>query len=291
MKKMLLLVLILLVSACTDSGSSSSTKWRTGTDGIVMNFVDNSPPSQVIGAQQVHVIVEYYNRGAHELTDARFYLTGYDPNILGFSQTGSPRLPLPGKSIYNPQGSYMDAISWTATVNSPQRVDSFVQDLTVTACYKYQTIASPEICVDPQKFDYTAATKCGFTVRNLGSSQGGPVAVTDVKQKSTNNRILLEITIENKGRGTPFTGQTDRCHTALQYSNINTVYVQSVSLGGNRNFHCLPGNQVRLNNGRGFVVCETPMPGGTYFVSPLVITLDYGYRQSMSRSLTVVNVN
>ncbi|MBN2367626.1 hypothetical protein JXC34_01305 [Candidatus Woesearchaeota archaeon] len=286
-----LMALLLVLGSCTDGGSQSGeSNWRTGSEGIKMNFVSNSPPAEVLNGQEVNVIVEYTNKGAQDLYNAFFYLTGYDSTILPFTMTDSPSLPLYGKSAFNPDGSYSDFVGWRATANPPSDVDSLQQDILVTACYSYSTIANPEICIDPKKYEYTDTASCSFDVRNLGSSQGGPIAVSAVKSKTTSDKIILEIHFENKGGGISFTQGLDNCHVNLEIKNSNTFNVQSVSLSGGRSFICKPGNPIRLTNGKGFIICEMPISGNSYYVSPLMIHLQYNYRQSISKQITVVNI-
>ena len=286
-----LTLFMIFITSCSLAGEQSdSTSWRTGTEGIRMSFVSNSPPSEALSGQEINVMVQYTNRGAQDLNNIRFYLTGYDSSILPFSLVDSPNLPLLGKSSFNPEGSYSDFVSWSAFVNPPSNIDSFQQDILVTACYQYSTIANPEICIDPQKFEYTDSPSCNFDVRNLGSSQGGPIAVTNIKAKTTKDKILLEIYFENKGSGISFIQGIDNCHVNLQRKDIDTVNVQSVTLSGGRSFTCKPDNPVRMTNGKGFIICERPMSGNSYYVSPLTVTLTYNYRQSISKQMTVVNV-
>lgn len=287
-----LLVLLTLITSCTvgqDTGATD-TQWRTGTQGLVMNFVPDNPPSEVLSNQEVNVMVEVTNKGAHDVNSINFYVTGYDSSILPLSQVDSPRLPLLGKSAFNPEGSIVDFVRWSATVNAPPEVDSFEQRIAVTACYNYQTIANPEICIDPQKYSYTATSKCPFDIRNLGGGQGGPIAVSSIRQKTTNNRVFLEIHIANAGSGIPFTGSIGNCHTSLDLSQIDSLNSVSVRTQTQGTYTCRPA-QVILHNGKGFIVCDAGVPSGeSYFVTPLIITLDYGYRQTASKTMTVVNI-
>ena len=295
---LLVSMLLLLVFGCSDnqggSGGSTNTKWRTGTDGIIMSFAQDSPPSEVVSTQQVNVIVEYSNKGAFDVDNLVFYLSGYDNTIFSFGrpvmEERAPRIT--GKSQFYPEGSQLGFINWRAEVNTPQTADSFTQDLTVTSCYSYQTIANPSICIDPKKYDYVVAGRCKFDVSDLGSSQGGPIAVTSIKQKTTNNRVYLEIYFENKGSGVPFSpsiGVTN-CYNSITLNDKDTVRVSQVYLPGGRSFTCNPNTNIRLTNNRGFVICELPISGESYYVTALTVVIDYNYRQSMTKSLKVVNV-
>jgi hypothetical protein len=83
----------------------------------------------------------------------------------------------------------------------------------------------------------------------------------------------------------------DNCYTSLGVQDINMVQLSKVYLSGvDFTSSCKPSRQVRLINGKGFVACERPI-SGSYFTGVLDIELDYNYRQSMSKQISIVNVN
>ncbi len=285
--------LLILASCTNDTGSSSgkNTNWRTGTDGIKINFMADNPPSEVFSNQELSVIVEYSNKGAYDVNNLRVYLMGYDKSILFGSPVQSTNsIAIEGKNQYATQGSQTSYISWKTRVNSPQQVDSFKQDLTATACYHYQTIATPTICVDPKKGSLVSSNSCKFTVQDLGSNQGGPIAVTSVTQKTTDTKVYLEIVFENKGGGTVFSSSSsDNCYNNIDIRDIDTLNWIKVSTPSS-SFVCKPEGKLRLTNGKGFAICEGGLSGQSYFVTPLNIVLDYNYRQSISKTISIVNL-
>ncbi|NTV23525.1 MAG: hypothetical protein HGA85_04080, partial [Nanoarchaeota archaeon] len=212
MKKTIFAVIfILILAACSDSGSnggssSESKNVATGTDGITFSFSPNNPPSSIRGSK-LSVAVEYYNKGTHPVSNLVFYLHGYDPSILFGGQVKSFSSPkIEGKNEYNKIGSQSYFAQWETSINKPNGEGQFPQQLFVTACYGYKTIAEPSICIDPNQDDVSSdyAGKCSFSVQGLGSSQGAPIAVTSVKQSIADGIIYLEIVVENKGKGSPF---------------------------------------------------------------------------------------
>ena len=83
-KIILLMVLVLFLTSCVEDNSSGTTSsWHTGTEGIVMSFLPDNPPSEVLSRGKVNIVLKYSNKGAFE-TQPLFFLTGYDPNILAF---------------------------------------------------------------------------------------------------------------------------------------------------------------------------------------------------------------
>lgn len=305
MKKeyIVLIVFVLFISSCTDSGSSSggpsNTKWRTGTDGVRMSFVNDNPPREILSTQDLSVMVEYSNKGAFDITGSgvKFYLTGYDSSIFFNSpiqkfDSGA----IGGKNQFNTEGSQTAYAHWTTPVNinKDHKVDSFTTGLAVTSCYKYRTQALPTVCVDPQKYDMVVATRCGYSVQDLGTSQGAPIAVTDIKKRTTKDTVSFEITIQNKGQGLPFIKNSlDNCHNSLGLKDINMVELSKISLSG-KDFtnRCQPSTTIRLDDsGKGIIFCDRDLTENTYFNGLMEIVLDYNYRDTMTTDVTIVNLN
>lgn len=292
-----LIMVLIFLSSCISSNNTGSrdVNWRTGSDGIVMSFVQDNPPSEVLSRSKVPVTVKYSNKGAYDVSDLTFYLGGYDSNILPFatkSQVSGIRMS--GKDQFNTQGTEEAFAQWVAPVvnlNNLQGIDNFKQAISVTACYTYGTIANPTICFDPSQFDTVAASKCSFSIKDLGSSQGGPIAVTSVTQKLSDTDIYLEIQIANSGKGNPFLPEIGDCMN-LGYTEIDKVRLSKVAFSSGATFTCNP-SIIRLQSNKGFAVCSAKLPTKSSFVqTPLIIQLSYKYREAMpTKEITVVNVN
>jgi hypothetical protein len=300
MKKEIFLMVLLplfFLAAC-ESGNNSSgknTDWRTGTEGIVMSYFEDNPPSEVLSRSKVPVIVRYSNKGAYNVNDLNFYLSGYDPQILPFYSKGPTQgIDIGGKDQYNTLGSQEAFASWEApkvNMNNLASVDNFKQTVTVTACYTYGTIANPTICIDPNQYE-TMTTKCTFDVKDLGQSQGGPIAVTEVKKRTTDSEIYLEIYFENKGGGTPFLPGINECQN-LDYTEVNKIKLVKVAFSNGITFSDCKPSEIRLENNKGFAICSTALPSrSAFYETPLIIDLRYKYRQTLAnREITIVNVN
>lgn len=290
-KYILFLALLILINSCVDDNSSSNSKnWRTGTEGIIFSYMPDSPPSEVLSTGKVNVILKYANKGA-STTTPYFYLTGYDPNILSF---GNPYVQAPtigGKDMYNTEGSQEAFIEWTAPINmnSLYEIDNFKQSLSITACYQYETIAYPSICIDPLKYKYDSSSGCEFSVKDLGSSQGGPIAVTQVSQKSTGDEVFLEIHFQNKGKGTPYI--TESTCLNLRHDEADVIYLAGVSMPEG-SFSCEP-TSIRLVNNEGYTICRKPITNkNAYYESQVQISTRYNYRDTLQKKeITIVNIN
>ena len=140
----------------------------------------------------------------------------------------------------------------------------------------------------PELRHYAAPARCDFSIKDLGSSQGAPIAVTEVKQKATTDEIFLEVHVANKGSGTPY--QNGDC-LRLGYDQIDQLSISEVTMSGNR-FQCAPST-IRLVNGKGYAICSLKINNAnTYYETPLTIKLNYNYRDTMPRKeITIINVD
>ena len=300
---LIIITLLAFLSSCTggngSGNSNSNDNFRSGSEGLKFSFVADNPPSEVLSTQELSVMTEFSNKGATNINPGGiiFYLTGYDSTILFGSQVQAMKLGelLEGKSQFNTQGSQSAFGKWVTRPNTKNlpRIDSFKQDLTLTACYRYSTIANPEVCVDPEKYDVAQAGKCNFEVRNLGGNQGAPITVSQVKLRTTSDTAYFEIHFQNSGKGLAYLPSKglDNCYTSLGVQDLNMIELKKVSLSGvDFTNSCKPSRQIRLQNGKGFIACERPI-SGSYFTGVLDIELNYNYRESISKQITIVNLN
>lgn len=334
------LILVLIISGCNRGGDEqpADIDAYTGSDGLVMEFVSDNPPSTIYysgDSADVNMIVELWNKGATDVsTDwgeglyGYLYLTGYDPSIINFGLTGGPFQTidnLEGKSDFNPNGGYDTIELYGAVTDFPEGVNEYRPNFQLSACYEYETRATPIVCVDPDPYDQIAEKACDpREAPNLASSQGAPVAVTSIRQESSREHIQFEINLQNVGPGRIIaTGAVAQmCPTQLKYEHLNLVEYE-VSLRGdwsggeckpsfsgydsyistwNWNFGSYYTNAgvgryagvVRLPEGRGKLFCKFNNPAnlasGAYR-TPLVIKLHYGYTQSISKEIVIKNID
>ena len=232
--------------------------------------------------------------------DAKFYLTGYDPAILfggdPSKEADSEIGAMGGKNQYNTEGSQAAYVKWKTDVDlrGVPDVDSFNQDLTLTACYKYVTKANPLVCLDPLEYELVSAGECNFDVQDLGTSQGAPIAVSNINLKTTGKKAYFEIHFQNKGKGIPFlpSKSLNNCFNSLSLSDINMIKLKTISVSGKPfTSNCQPSNEIRLINGKGFAVCEMEIAAESYYKGVMEIEIEYNYRDTLSKSITVINVD
>lgn len=310
MKKSVLVVLLaVLLIACAQQGVTQQGQqreardFRHGTEGIAMSFVPNVPPASMYEGEPFLVMVELENRGTFDVdrNSGSIYLSGYDKKILTDirGDTGladeSPLPLLQGRGPFVQQGGF-DTVTFQGGPVfglSAYNIDKYEPTVLVTACYKYKTLATAQVCVDPDPFAPSAGPKvCAPGSVSLGS-QGAPVAVTNIELEPTPSRLRFKINIGNVGGGEVFKESAIRAcspyTTALQFDERDVITVESVTLSGEQVTGCRPltDQQIRLVNGRATIFCEVPIVGESAYLAPLNVQLSYGYRSTMSKKVTV----
>jgi len=289
-----LLLSVLFVAGCTLNSTKTSTdEVYTGTQGIVMSFIAQNPPSEIFEGSPMSVLIDYSNKGASEIKSGKLYLTGYDSTYLFGSSSKVENLNgLNGKSLLNPVGEEKIAEFVSGSVNKPDDIDRFSQKLKLTACYEYETHASAQVCIDPDPFGIREGKKtCTVSAITLSGGQGAPVGVTSIDERIAGNRIQFKIFFKNLGSGEVYNvGKgTDNCFSSLDYSDLDQVTVVGARFS-RKTLSCEP-SKVRLVNNEGYVICygniETT---GDEYLTTLNVDLKYNYRDSIIRSVDILDV-
>ena len=277
-------------------------EWRIGSEGIRMIFLPNMPPTRIYDDEQFTVTLEVENAGAMNVGFAndRIYLSGYDPSIItGISTFGEGIPQMEGKSQFNPEGT-TDFVAFTATPTNlrSRGIDKYPFILQATSCYAYKTLASENVCIDPDPFAPTTKTKiCTPQPVSMGS-QGAPIAVSHVAVEASPGRTRFRININNVGNGRVYRAGAEfvnKCspfdQEGLAFNEIDYVRIDRVEVSGlDITASCRPLDidHIKLNNGQGTVVCEyRGTRGGAAFVTPLIIELSYGYENIISIPIEV----
>jgi len=318
-------VFALVVSAVMLAGCSGAMRGRdrpgmawdahTGTRGVEMSFVQNSPPSQLFYSRRnienpINVMIELRNMGAYDVSFGRVFIHGFDRSILQFDRTTEDYTgQLEGKTNFNPEGGYYMAGFNGRIVG--MRMDRYPVTLVATTCYDYSTIANPLVCVDPRPYSTIETKACtvrpsstgrgGGTGYVAGGGQGAPVAVTSVEQEATANTLYFRIRLQDTGGGMVVSEDAaNLCPFNLEYNNLNKVRYEvtlgTAGAGSSVPRKCEPdedGNVVRLVNGQATIYCIFEMPPGadSAYETPLNIRLYYSYKKSIERPVEIRNID
>ncbi len=317
MRKKEFLIFILIVFLLTSLGCNRTKKqepreisYRTGTQGLVLNFPADTPTKIYEHDNSVSFIVEVRNKGAFPQPDeienfeAYLWIGGFDNNILEILPKDSTPIggggiqlkndELEGKTSYNPQGGYSAVEFEMSVMDLPQGMPFYRPKIIVTATYKYQTIASPMICVDPEPRSTRIREKvCDMDESVSPGSQGAPIAVTKIEQDVTSDNILFKIFIRNMGNGIviPDYEIDKNPNKGYDWRDLNKVFLDEVTLGNIPMTECRPriGSEVNLINGEGYIFCrinKDNLPNEAY-QTPINIILSYGYANSIEREIEI----
>ena len=301
-----LIILILLIIGCSNTRTNEPREnWRTGTQGLQVTMLPNLPPARLYDDQPVEVVLDLANKGATEVGSSsdRIYLSGFDQNIITGIPTNGQIIPLiEGKTEFGPGG--VGTLSFKGTIRALgfRNVDKYTPRLLVTTCYGYETVGSDNVCVDPDPYTSARTEKvCTPSSVSMGGSQGAPVSIGPVQVEASPGRTRFTISVTNVGGGDVFkpgANYLNKCSPyadeGLQYTDADAVQVVDVSVAGvSMRPSCKPLDNgfLRLNSGRGTIYCEfSNIQGSSAYTTPLTVTLAYGYRQSLTRDLTILRV-
>jgi len=303
-QKIITIVLLVLIAGCTTGITQNNipNDFHTGTQGIVLNIVQNAPPSKIYKGDHLTVSVELFNKGAYPASgnfQGKLEISGFDTSAINGAWDNGNEMPadLRGKSMYDPAGGY-DIMSYDAdSVSVPFNADSYPADLIVHSCYRYETQASPLVCIDPQPYEAVSEAKvCQVGDISLSGGQGAPIAVTKIEEEVGADTIYFRIYIKNVGDGTVINPLSyNNCPFDLKYEDLNKVTV-NIRTSFDTGPRCTPAgtssDPVNLIDGQGVIFCSFRKPNSvSAYQTPLSIDVDYAYSSSVTKHFEIINVN
>lgn len=297
-KKILIFSIIMLSIALTSCGPSTTTTsnqnvdYHTGSQGLYMRFLPDTPPTKIYANSPMDIMIEYSNKGAYNIAGGRIYLSGFDTQYISPNPSMEPNLQAEGKSQFNPDGRLTQTVDFPVSqVTLPSGVDRITQTIKATACYDYMTVGSIEVCVDPKTTNTIKESICQVQPSYGGGTQGAPVAITRVEEEAYKGKIQFRIYFSNVGGGTVISRTAlNDCHTTLKREDANKIEVESVEYSG-RSMRCQPINPITLDDsGNGFIYCEDTIPTTVTdaYKTVLQVRLRYGYRSSISQNIEIL---
>lgn len=298
MKKSVLLLLLVVIVACapTQNDGAQPADFRYGSEGLYMSFVSNLPPPRLLDSEPFNVMLMVENRGTANVgrSDGDIFLSGFDSKIIALSTDRQSLPELEGRGPFIPKGGF-NTVQFSGTIArlSSYRIDKYQPTILATACYKYETVASAQVCIDPNPFSATSVPKvCTPGTVSLGS-QGAPIAVTSVEVEPSPTKTRFRINIQNVGGGDVFMPDNlAKCSPysspGLGFNEVDFVRVDEVMIAGTTlKTSCKPIDgmgALRLTGGSASLFCEfdvASMRAQSAYLSPLNVILKYGYRQSI----------
>jgi hypothetical protein len=268
---------------------------QTGTRGVTLEFLPNSPPEQLYDLSEFLVVLNVRNQGNYDIsgTDCFIQITGIDPNIVQLPSVLSCG-DIEGKNVYNVEGGFNQVQFGPTSVVLPAGVFEYNPPLQATVCYNYVTRASPQVCIDPLFYQISAEQKaCRVRDVPMGGGQGAPVGINYVNVEMTGNKAVFEIDVVNYGGGRVLSrgANIQQCASGTMGLEDFDVIDYTVELHGQGigAVDCKPsGGRLRLNNGHGKIVCTATLGNTPAYETPLSIELAYSYMDSISKQIKII---
>ncbi len=305
----LLISILFILSGCSGgffkggSGQMESYNFRSGTEGLKMEFIEGMPPNQLFIGTEFSTGIRVKNMGAYDMTqDAMLTVTVPDMTAFQFQGPNPVPLTLRGKSLYIKDGEEdvimlpMKALcfpGYTGTRDSI--VKNYTRKIKASACYYYETVADADLCIDTRKFlrQKNEKPECVMKDIVLSRGQGGPVGVARISpaiipKSGEETTVQLSLSID-KLQGiehTIFSANNGGCEIVPE-SNMQNVVSVDVTMGG-QPLVCEPFEvKLKEKNAVGTLCKTTVSANQGAYITPITVTMKYYVQQNMLRSITV----
>jgi len=294
------IILVLFISGCIQNPFVKPTTQddlRTGRQGILMEFLNNAPPSEIYEDYPFQIGVILENVGASDIKKGFISFTVEEAYMELMNQNDEAiRFNLKGKSVSLPTGDQLVKIIKARTKKISGQSEKHESTILANVCYQYQTKKDITACIDTDVYDLKKMQKV-CRVRDITlTPQGAPVSITKIESEmlpaEDDNLIkpAFKIHIKNVGNGEVIDkGKiSDICSSEpVDYKELNIVDIKVML--SNEELECKPiplklkyeGDVVRCILEKG-----VPKEKATY-TTPLTIELNYGYTYSISKKIII----
>jgi len=313
-KRIIQIVFIfLLLTICSCKGGIRTTTPRykdiyKGTEGLSMDFMENSPPQEVYEEDEFPVIIELENKGTSDINhgylifslekDYMDIIRWHEKNLDGIVDETKAMFSLKGNSLER-EGDKKVVYANVKAKKLEAESEVHTSAVRVISCYDYETKVVEDVCVDTDPYNLKPAKKpCKLKKLKL-SSQGAPLAVTEIEQKilSQGDRIIPSymITIKNKGKGQVYEyGKSyEACSSLNLFSSELRGFFNKVNVKvnlGDKKLRCDKEWLYLDENGEGKIRCkleEGVSESISTYLTTLNIVLSYGYTQTIAKDVEI----
>jgi len=294
------IILVLFISGCVTNpfvATTTQDDFRTGSQGILMEFLTNAPPSEIYEEYPFQIGIILKNIGAYDTKNGFVSFTIEEDYMELMNQNqGAVSFSLKGKSVSIPTGDQLIKLVKAETKKIDEQSEQHESTILVSTCYQYQTKKDVTICIDTDVYDLKKMQKVCVVKDITLTPQGAPVAITkiesDMLPAEDDNLIkpAFKIYIKNVGNGEVIDkGKiSDICSSdPIDYKELNTVGIKVML--SNEELECKP-EPLKLRNNEDEVRCTLEKgisKNKATYTAPLTIELNYGYTYSMSKKITI----
>ncbi|MFW5705046.1 MAG: hypothetical protein ACOCXG_04360 [Nanoarchaeota archaeon] len=255
------------------SGSSSSG----GNGGVVVDFAENQPPSEIFKGNKYNFAFVIKNHLEHPITDLQIKTKGYDRGFVTGLDESYDVSNVPAASEQAGPGVYPGLIV------SGISVDGFEGDYNFNPTFDYAYSAkstfAEQICV-PSKVN-----SCDVDV-SASTSQNGILKIKFDRINSVEDRVRLEFTVINQGDGQVVNEFFNTENYAPKYS---LDFVKLGTISG----ECSPvgSENYQIIGGKAQFYCDFKRSGDDSYASQVTAELSYKYQQSVQKKIKVKSLN
>ncbi len=304
MKKMLIVLMaftLLLFGCQTQDQGVAGPSFVGGTNGLLINFLQDAPPDTVYDANRAEfqVAVQVKNAGEWDVPvgSLKISLSGVDPVDFGMVDANMQKSSdtLLSATKKDSAGAIIQGSQLVFTFPGFSYKADLPGDVQHTikadACYAYGTKALTSTCIkkDLTKVDTSV---CIVDSDRPVANSGAPVQVFSVRQSAGGkDSILLTIVLKQTGTGEIFKSGLN-CASGISNENvvnfkINTGMTSELSCSGISTGTGTVSGDVTLYNGERQITCTQKTGGQGDFVKTVEITLGYDHKVSTSKSVVV----
>ena len=308
---------LLLLAGCNNESEgqqSRSSKFIGGTEGLRIEFVDGTPPKEVLDSgQQFGATIKLSNQGEHTVLegDAIVLLSGFSAGDFGVGANDLIKVAedsLLGASRDAAGNKVQGAIT---TVDFPANQQSFEYqkriagsisyNIKADVCYPYTSYANSQICVLRDILGTTGQRDplCVINERKTVDMSGAPVHIENfVQSVSSSDKVSFVFTIRHKGRGSVYQ-YNSACEEDFNTRNKVRISVDTGITDGSLTCSGLQNSgttgtafegDVVLLNGEREIRCTQQLNNPSDFEQLVQIRAMYDYRDSVTTSLAVKNL-
>jgi len=286
----LIIVMTLILSGC--SQNTALTNYRTGTDGLSIDFLSSNTKS-VYEGDEFGLEIRVTNKGSADVLESNpgILKITYDnyrvTAIRDTAEKSQDNIVLKGKSQYYPVGDEFPVGFYFNASRLTHLREGATTSINFNLCYPYSTELTTMTCIDTKTANNDQTTSaCTSETYDGSSGQGGPIVITKIEPETLLQqnyiRPQFKIYIENKGTG--YVTKSTSC-TAADFNNADSSSRVNIKawLSGVQ-LECGPDNSgvVRLTDSESFITCYLPNNNGynrtqRNYITSLTINVSYTY--------------
>ncbi len=322
------IALAMLASGCDSSSKKSyaitSKEFKKGTDGLSIEFLKGTPPTEAFEDSLFQLGIKVHNKGAYNPENA--YLSiGIENDYMCLGDCTEkekdslfeiPGDEIKGKSLFNPVGGMFIKKYNIKTKKIDSMSNQHRSLIYASLCYSYSTELVTDVCIDPDPVNINKKEKSCNVESKAFSGQGAPVAITKVDVKMipvSENAVRPEflIYVKNMGNGNIISEESvKKACTAESMSSYELGYVKLKSFafssyeyesGNNGDIVCFPEKLKIAKDKENYFRCRLRAGDkigsgssedgnaikGDAFTTQLSIALSYGYFSTISRPVLI----